>query len=88
MADLRAAIDADGVNRMSPTTTEAVLGSPVAMFDGLQTLFGDRMVVSRAIREQHSRGEGRPLSALPDIEPKQHKNIFFEDVILATIVHK
>ena len=27
-------------------------------------------------------------SALPDIEPKQHKNIFFEDVILVTIAHK
>lgn len=37
------------------------------MLAGMHNMFGDRMVVSRAVREQHSRGEGRPLSALPDV---------------------
>lgn len=52
---------------MSTTATEAVYGPSVAMLDELRTLLGDRMFVSHAVREQHSRGEGRPLSALPDI---------------------
>jgi len=52
---------------MSIAAVEQASQFPAGVLAELRSLLGDRVVMSRAIREQHSRGEGRPLSALPDV---------------------
>jgi D-lactate dehydrogenase (cytochrome) len=54
--------------------TRAAPGDVAALIDKLNVDFGDRAVVSNAIREQHGHGEGLADSALPDVVVFPHTN--------------
>lgn len=52
---------------MPATNIETISRPSATLLAELRKLLGDRVLISKSVREQHSHGEGRPISALPDI---------------------